>query len=367
MSVLNPGLFRRLEKQFGEIRITNDGHANLFQYIPNYDHRGGRLQALVTQYGETYYVNCPFCGDDWKRLAINYHWAMREERTGDDMLHLVHCFNEECLKTRQAQKQLHVLLFPNGDWAYMCSPPSIVTNSPRLQTSQGTDSIKIPEGINVADLPFEHDARLYLRGRHLSSEVVGRHFGVRYCENNLLWSPKFYRPRLVYPVEAYELPTLPTWMDKPKKRLAGWQARVIGEPVDGEPKYLTAKGMRRNQMLYGLAQAKQGEQEILVIVEGVTDVWRLYPSVKSVALFGKTISTEQLRLLSLHFQGFPIVVFLDADAQAAAKRIRTQIMDTRAAEGDDAPVVMATVPKGRKDPGECSKQEASEAIANALR
>ena len=68
----------------------------------------------MVQYGETYKVSCPFCSDTRQRLWINHHWGVRDEKTNDDLLHLAHCFNDDCINTREVQKELHAMVFPRA-------------------------------------------------------------------------------------------------------------------------------------------------------------------------------------------------------------------------------------------------------------
>lgn len=129
------------------------------------------------------------------------------------------------------------------------------------------------------------------------------------------------------------------------------------------PEYFTARGMRKSELLYGLPPAIKTEGPIIV-VEGVTDVWRLRTN--AVALFGKTISTTQCKLLLRYFEGRPIVVFLDRDAVAEARKVCEKIRTSRITAGDEAAVVIAKLPRGRSDPGDCTYKEARAAVQKAI-
>ncbi len=102
----------------------------------------------------------------------------------------------------------------------------------------------------------------------------------------------------------------------------------------------------------------------VVVVEGVTDAWRLGPG--AVALFGKSIATEQSQLILRYCLGRPIVVLLDADAEDNARRVCQKIRNSRIAAGDKSPVVIGKLPAGRKDPGECTSKEAWKAVEKAM-
>ena len=141
------------------------------------------------------------------------------------------------------------------------------------------------------------------------------------------------------------------------ERLAGWQARYVGDCPPEVPKYLSCKGMRKSQLLYGLPEARSRSGPV-VIVEGPTDVWRLGPG--AVALFGKDMSLPQRQLLDQHLPGRHVVVMLDRDAQDnAAELQRTLLNRGRVA-------VLAGLPDGRDDVGDCTSQEAWQQVGLAL-
>jgi DNA primase len=83
------------------------------------------------------------------------------------------------------------------------------------------------------------------------------------------------------------------------------------------------------------------------VVEGVTDVWRVGPP--AVALFGKSASPEQARLLAAGWYGKPVVILLDADAAEEAEKLRRQV-----AALHPGPVVVVALPEGL-DPGSCPR------------
>ncbi|MGA2255423.1 MAG: hypothetical protein ABSG53_12225, partial [Thermoguttaceae bacterium] len=155
--------------------------------------------------------------------------------------------------------------------------------------------------------------------------------------------------RLLIPIYTLETQTV--------TRLAGWQARYIGDCPDDVPKYLSCKGMKKSQLLYGLPDAV-GSQGAVVIVEGPTDVWRLGPG--AIALFGKDMSLPQQGLLDRFLPGRPVVVFLDRDAQDKAAELQTTLLDRGRV------TVLAELPDGRDDVGDCTQEEAWQQVVVAL-
>ena len=84
---------------------------------------------------------------------------------------------------------------------------------------------------------------------------------MQFCELSVSAQPNPSR-RLVIPIYDAD------------ERLAGWQARYVGDCPPEVPKYLSCKGMKKSQLLYGLAEAMAHDRPV-VIVEAPTDVWRL--------------------------------------------------------------------------------------------
>lgn len=362
---LNPLLYEQLQKVFKHVRVSSPGVATRFQYRPDWQYRQGRPRANVVDWGESYYVSCPFCSDTRGRLSVNHRWGVRDERTGDDMLHLVTCFNESCLANRESQKELHALVYPRGEYGRQMQ---VRIKPSKAKAPPEPVRIQLPPGVPLTELPKAHPGLKYLRKRGFDPASLTEIWRVRFCEENRETYPQFADPRLVIPIYTPK-PRLGEQSNRRKRlRLAGWQARLIRSQPHTEstrkvPKYLTARGMRRNDLLYGLPQALKADGPV-VLVEGVTDVWRLGPG--AVALFGKTISTAQCRLLQRHFADRPVVILLDADAQQEAAEIQKRLSSGQRAAGGSTAVVVGRVPAHRNDPGDCTPEEVREAVENAL-
>ena len=97
--------------------------------------------------------------------------------------------------------------------------------------------------------------------------------------------------------------------------------------------------------LYNIDSVKRGGS--CIIVEGVTDVWRLGED--SVALFGKQITTEQIKLLKQKALS-RIVVMLDPDAEQQGREI-TDVL----ANIVSVPTQMVLL--DQKDPSELTRKE----------
>jgi len=82
--------------------------------------------------------------------------------------------------------------------------------------------------------------------------------------------------------------------------LVAYAGRWPGDdPPEGEEKYKLPKGFRKSDVLYNLNRLPATDH--IVIVEGYWSVFRIYQAAKPIAavlaLMGRTISDEQIRLL----------------------------------------------------------------------
>jgi hypothetical protein len=363
MSVLNSVLYDRLREAFGHVRVTNNGQVPQLRYKPDYFHRSGRPKAAYSSWGETYFVNCPFCSDTRRRLCISHLWGVRDARTRDDMIQLVKCFNEDCLNTRESQKKLHAMVFPGGRFADQIDPKDL----PIKPTSVAPPpvSIVMPKGTRLDQLEEGCSAWTYLRRRGFDPHQLGRDYGVEHCDGDSDSKPALRHERFVIPI--YQ--PAPVSLGKrrgtpPRLRLAGWQARLyMSNPPDDVPKYLTAAGTPKSQILYGLPYAINTTGPV-VIVEGITDAWKVGRN--AVAILGKHLSDAQCKLVLRHFHDRPVVVWLDPDASEQAQSIRGTIRRARVNAGDPSPVLLAVTPAERADPGECTPEECRIVVESAL-
>lgn len=363
MSVLNPDLYTALQRCFRDVNISNPGERATVTRFPDWS-REGRMKTTVTG-GEYYYVDCPFCNDTRKRLGIHHYWATDDDgAVCKEDLHLAYCFNEDCLATREDQLLLYDMVFPLGRWSRGVPRP-VVTESDVVDNilAEGQPKISLPRGLVSANHSTKAAAAgEYLRERGFNPYELWRRWRVCYCHYDADAQPRICR-RIVIPVYAFPAMSTADAPDADEPILAGWQARVIEDVGRKVPKYLTAKGMRKSALVYGLTAAVDTTGPV-VISEGVTDVWRLRTN--AVAIFGKELSLYQQRLLASELAERPLVVFLDDDAREKAVEARTSLLNARKAAGDRSPVVIAKLPSGRSDVGVCTCDEAWDQVAVAL-
>jgi hypothetical protein len=329
---LNPGLYWRLERCFGGVRVENPGD-------PGWG--GGGIDPVTLRPrshgrgGEEYIVVCPFCADRRGHLYINYRYGLRDPETGSDNTGLAHCFRRDCLSDPEHRRELADRIFSlvAHDFGSVRGLPPASAREARVRCST---IIEPPADlIALTELPADHRAAEYLTGRGFDLAELGRLWGVAYCVEPCAYHAMLCR--LYIPIRMGGL-------------LVGWQGRYAGDRdwgACGVPKYYNAPGLRKGQLLYNYDRAMA--QPFVVVVEGVTDVWRLGPP--AVALFGKSASPEQARLLAAGWHGKPVVILLDPDAADEAEKVRRQVTALHPEQ-----VFVVTLPEGL-DPGSCPRDE----------
>ena len=108
------------------------------------------------------------------------------------------------------------------------------------------------------------------------------------------------------------------------RRIISWQARTF-DPDAKKFKYLFPPKCKKSTYLYNMDNALFTEN--CVLVEGVTDVWRVGPGgsqgeSQAVALFGKSMSTRQEWMMK-HLWGYDgsCVILLDPDAELVMRKL----------------------------------------------
>jgi len=358
MMPLNDTLYQTLQERFDDVRVSNAGDHRVVDYSPD-PNNPGQLRTTVRQRGEQYAANCPFCDDSRQRCYVSHEYGERDPKTGSPNHHLWYCHNEKCHQDPVNRARLQAMLTPSlAGQARAQRRKAGQAKAGNPAPAPTTHPIVAPEGLTPVDqLPLDHPAAQYLSQRGFDLGELCRVWGVCWvhaCNNT--------RPnaegRIAFPILRPE-PLFSTAVDAATV-LAGWQARTvpgIRPAAAPDAKYLSAAGMQKSSLLYGLPQARQTTGPI-VIVEGPTDAWRVGPG--AVALLGKDLSITQRALLLHHFSGRPLVVMLDADAQEAALKIQR---DLQTARGGDS-VVIARLPEGC-DPADLTRDEAKAAAVAA--
>lgn len=355
--MLNPGLYRALTACFSLVKIQNGGMPRKVVYVPD-GSRSGKFKAKTMDYGETYVVDCPFCGDRRRRLYVSHWYGVYDRTTGSKNLHCWRCFNERCDADCAKVREFAARLFRHG---YRCGRLTAAFaghESPRQPCEQAV----LPVGFTpLHELPASHDARRYLLDRGFDPVDLSIRWGVGYCEQ--LRAPKMSGAGWIV-VPIYRLKRGFT-TDQPEVALAGWQARIIGAAPSGKSKYYSSDGLDASSLFYGLPQALNTDGPV-VLCEGVTDVWKIGPG--GLATFGKRprLSARQLELLRTGFADRPIVILPDRGAEQECLDLLRHLRSELAGESDDRDIVLVELPAGVEDPGDARREQLWQCIAAAL-
>ena len=161
MPHLNPDLYQALQAAFGSFSVANEGELRQVLTLPDWQN-AGRLRAQVVASGEQYRTNCCYCGDERQRLYFSYQWAERDP-DGNDNLHLVHCHNENCVASRERQRDLLKRVYPLGrERRAGFAPPAGATPQPQPFVPALPDGILVP----LDQLSAAHAASAYLLQRN---------------------------------------------------------------------------------------------------------------------------------------------------------------------------------------------------------
>jgi hypothetical protein len=297
--VLNPVLYRKLERNFGQVKVASGGIPMSFVHHKELCADGEiRMRLSVVEAGEYYRVNCDRCGDTRHRLWINHRWGIRDP-FGNLNLWLMVCYNEGCYSSYDATRTLYETM--NGPASL--SGVRIVRG--RVNKEGLEARVMDPPGqiIPLGELDADHPACDYLVGRFFNPVELSRLYGVGYCRFSMY---AMARNRIYIPMVF-------------GGRLRGWQTRYIGDinfkSAEAPPKYFSAPGMDRRKMLYNLDQARNYRSGIMV--EGPMSAWAIGPM--TVASLGKSVALDQVRLLAAAFKGRTVAVVFDADVHEDEK------------------------------------------------
>jgi hypothetical protein len=353
MSVLNPELFATLKSAFGAVRVANEGMEMTGAYVSGL---AGKGRFVPAESGEYYRVNCPFCSDTRHRLYVNHRWGVRDENTGGRFRWAAHCFNEDCLAepdNRAELVRMTIWYQRNGGSGRVGLATPIVAARPLELTP-----IPLPRDfVPLGDLPDDHLALQFLRGRHFNPRGVAARWGVGFSARASC--SLTVHGRLVVP---FRRPAAGGGTET-----VGWQCRRLIDDGDGVDvtKYLTARGFRRSVYLYG-AERVPADGGPLVVCEGVTDVWRYGDG--AVAVLGKFASHAQRQILLRLSAGRPVVVAFDGDARADADELAAHLAEDKRQSvlyRDDNPVRVLPLPPDA-DPGSLRRADLRARVLSLL-
>jgi hypothetical protein len=298
---LNRTLHLRCKATFRNVLIRNQGESQSRRL--SLDFQTGKKRPVIDHPGEYYAVCCPFCNDTRFRLYINHRYGTLDE-LGNQQTRLAYCFNGGCslqLGQREAYDKLEHML---------CGNKLYDLRKTHIEQGKTVDIDKIRmnwpgEVVRIDKLPYDHPAIQYLAlTRGFDPEFIGKFYNVHFCTESTSF---VYRNRLIIPIYH-------------NKKMVGWQARAAYDTdwkLSHLPKYITAPGTPRRQILYNLGNAAQYRTG--VVVEGVTDVWRYGPM--AVCTLGAAFTAAQQALFCNTFKDGSGVLLYDPDMrQKQAKK-----------------------------------------------
>lgn len=258
MRVLNPKLYRYLQRRFGEVRVVKAGETRV-------EHWDGR-ENVVDRAGESYDLCCPLCGDNRYRLSISYLWLTQPDRTRTRRItSLAHCYNEDC-GVREEEFYGPIMQALDSDSfdglleaVEALQPPPPPRVAVRLPTNR----------VLLRDLPPDHPALEFLREKYRDFSVpLFEQYQAEFC-----WQGDAVYPmagqRVIFPV--YD-----------GQELVGWQGRSVLKH-EKERKWYLNPGFRK--ILY--RQHEINRADPLIIAEGITSSMFMGP--QATAIFGKTL------------------------------------------------------------------------------
>jgi DNA primase len=239
-----------------------------------------RMEASFEQILDRYGVRA--LGRGAKRMAL---CPFHAERTPSCSIHLgrnvFHCFGcgakgsvldfiaqIESVSISEAAARIEEICGVRGD-------------GPSLQTTRVIAEIREPSDRPLRPLRFRltlDPLHPYLAARGISREVAAR-FGLGYCRHGTM------KGRICIPIH------------NERGALVAYTGRWASDAIPhGVPKYYLPRGFEKRRVLFGLHRVTGADH--LIVVEGYWSVFRLHAlGMPSVALMGRTLSTEQETLL----------------------------------------------------------------------
>jgi hypothetical protein len=331
---LNVELYIRITQVFKEVQVVKKSIASGVRAKKNIFYTSGGpktkfspqnpYELVYGDWGETYSVCCPKCGDSRFRLHISHMWNV-ELQPGLVTRNLVKCFNEDCT---WKDLDIHLSL---GKLTGGLKPVS--SSSINKSISRPARVMKLPsrpENIHfLSELDDNHPAVIYAKSRGLDPELVSKAYGVSFCSKSNWKTPiKDSSGKVWYvsPEDRLILPNLDadgSWN--------GWQARWIGgfrysddvstwdkvprDPSKGNeilPKYLTAPGMMAKATVFNVGRAAGlTGGKLCFVSEGPVSAIASGPC--GVCTFGMRMSQVQIDTLAKHFKYGRIIILKESE------------------------------------------------------
>lgn len=387
--MLNEPLYHSIQKALqrgpavglggGKVIVTNPNKSMSGHYTKS---PTGRTVFKIGDWGESYKVCCPWCGDRRHRLFISHRWGVYDPETRSRNFGMVKCFNESCQEQPGFLEDLKSRIDPDLE---IFRTRSNVTVPIQLSSTFDVDTPRPVQGpgltVSLSSLPEGHKAKTFLTKRGHDWKKLEKNFKVVWCESSPMAEAN---QRLVVPV--YENGELLAWQARHinldgsgdcsnlyrcTNNLCGYQWYSEIKPLicpechmpDPPPrkvmKWFTAPKAKASHLMFNYQNALAWTR-LVIVVEGPMDVFRVGNPKSAdepgpvVATFGHTISSYQAERLLMPWVESDGYVFLMYDSDVMDKTISQAIkLDGGPLRGRVLPIEL---PEG-KDPGDLSHAE----------
>lgn len=259
-------------------------------------------------------IQCPFCDDTGYRMGYNEYFGYFS------------CFR--CGWHGEANT-LHKLLSGTKAVAYALIDEYKTSSNrtiPKHMTTNTNTICEMPEGSGKFKKPHYE----YLKKRNFKPWEIAEQWGLEGTIHS-----GAYAARIVAPITFNGV-------------LCSYQGRDITGTADLRYKACQQKDevISHQHLVYGFDQAIQFEQ--CVVVEGITDVWRL--GFGAVCVFGIEFTDYQVRMLASNFKK----VYIAFDQEPQAQKQATKLNNELSFRGVECEFIVA----GETDPAEMEQEEA---------
>ena len=200
---------------------------------------------------------------------------------------------------------------------------------PVKKKSTNKSVINTNDFVKLTDLSDNHQAIIYINNRGINISSCSDLSGY-YAQTGVLSG------RVVFPIKLNNI-------------IVGWQGRSVCNQI---PKYLTYG--KKNLGVFSLKNLNE-YKSFIILFEGVFDILKI-PDY-GIALLGKKLSREQLRIFTAFLEVKTIFVMLDSDASSYTLDICNELSEFY----NTVPVILNS-----GDPGDLSENEILKLCKNQL-
>jgi hypothetical protein len=288
--MLNPLLFKILKGVCGDVRVSNENVKRIAREVDG--------KEVVSQYGESYYVDCWCCDDTKHRLSISYKFLQKRSIRGDRYLHTYHCFNEGCniIDTPKFQRILRAVESGARDQTLLeCLSPQVEQQAPK--------EWRLPVGFTpLVDLPENHPALEFIRYKYFgfTPKYLWDAYRVGFTNK---YDPDFKlaADRVIFPVFGLD------------GQLAGWQGRAISR--DNPVRWYLPPGFRKDA-IYNAYRVPA--EACPIICEGIPAAIACGPN--ALAIFGKELSEPRAQMIASRWSS--AIIATDPETYVPDLRVR---------------------------------------------